>query len=602
MEKKYIHYCWFGDKPLPKLAKKCIKSWKKFLPDYEIIKWSEENVNLEDCPFMKEAYENKKWAFVADYARTLALNEFGGIYLDTDMEITKNIDQLIEKGPFLGVEDTGKIACGVWYEDKKDSFLSRELLKKYRGFKKFDVDNMSSYSIPLLITEILEKCGFEYNHKEIQKLDHNIYIYPRDYFYPYSYNWENNMFTNNTCMIHYYDASWIPLKDKIEISMVRKIGRSKTFKILDGYRKVKYVVRKIGKVILFPVVIYRETKRKKTFMTEEYFNRVSETIQNIQKMSNKEYIVFHNKDFFGVTSSTYELFDNCVDCGEIYSKNDAKTIAKAIVDSHVKQVIFSSLSLGQKDIITEIKKKNADIKVKAYWHGSHSQILDGYGWKRFQEILKLHKAKKMDAIGTCKKSLYQFYKKQGLNIYFISNVVKLPFKVKETPKKTGIKIGLYSASCTNWRKNVFTQMAAVSKIPNVTLDMVPLNDTAKEFAKDLGINIEGIEKSLPREELIKRMAKNTVNLYVTFSECSPMLPLESFEVGVPCVTGNNFHYFENHELEEYLVVDKEDDLESIYEKIQKTIDNSEKVLNLYQNFKTENEKSSEEQVKAFLEG
>ena len=97
MEKKYIHYCWFGDKPLPKLAKKCIKSWKKYLPDYEIIRWSEENVNLEECPFIKEAYENKKWAFVADYARTKAIYEYGGIYFDTDMEVVKNIDELLVK-------------------------------------------------------------------------------------------------------------------------------------------------------------------------------------------------------------------------------------------------------------------------------------------------------------------------------------------------------------------------------------------------------------------------------------------------------------------------------------------------------------------------
>ena len=91
---KYIHYCWFGGKPLPKLAKKCIKSWKKYLPDYEIIEWNENNVDLEECAFIKEAYENKKWAFVADYARTKAIYEMGGIYFDTDMLITKPIDFL----------------------------------------------------------------------------------------------------------------------------------------------------------------------------------------------------------------------------------------------------------------------------------------------------------------------------------------------------------------------------------------------------------------------------------------------------------------------------------------------------------------------------
>ena len=118
---KYIHYCWFGDKPLPKLAKKCIESWKKYLPDYEIIKWSEENVDLEECPFIKEAYDNKKWAFVADYARTKALKEMGGIYFDTDMEITKKIDHLFNCNTFLGIEDTGFVAVGVWYEKNKEA-------------------------------------------------------------------------------------------------------------------------------------------------------------------------------------------------------------------------------------------------------------------------------------------------------------------------------------------------------------------------------------------------------------------------------------------------------------------------------------------------
>ena len=245
-KKKYIHYCWFGGKPLPKLAKKCIESWKKYLPDYEIIKWSEENTNMEECPFVRGAYDNKKWAFVADYFRTKALKEMGGIYFDTDMEITTNIDDLIKKGnSFLGVEDTGKIACGVWYEKEKGAFLPTQLLEKYKSFKCFDINNMSSFSIPLLITDILEPKGFKYNKKEIQVLENDFYIYPRDYFYPISYNWENNIFTSNTCMVHYYDATWIPIREKIEINLVRKFGRERVIKWLDKYYKVKYNIIEI---------------------------------------------------------------------------------------------------------------------------------------------------------------------------------------------------------------------------------------------------------------------------------------------------------------------------------------------------------------------
>ena len=91
---KIIHYCWFGPRPLGKLEKKCLKSWKKHFPNYKIMKWSEENVDLEECEFIRDAYANKKWAYVADYARTKALYEYGGIYFDTDMEVIKNMDEL----------------------------------------------------------------------------------------------------------------------------------------------------------------------------------------------------------------------------------------------------------------------------------------------------------------------------------------------------------------------------------------------------------------------------------------------------------------------------------------------------------------------------
>ena len=340
--KKYIHYCWFGDKPLPKLAKKCIESWKKYLPEYEIIKWSEENVDLDECPFIRSAYDQKAWAFVADYARTKALKEMGGIYFDTDMEITKSIDNIINKGSFLGIEDTGKIACGVWYETKPNSYLSCELLKKYQSYKSFDKKNANEYAIPLLITDILEKCGFKYNTNSIQKLENNIYVYPREYFYPYSYNWENNVFTENTCMIHYYDASWIPLKDKIEINMVRKFGRTRTFKILGYYRKIKDIIRKIIKVVLFPIVIYRNIKRRKSLITENYIENINRAITSICNFKNSEYIAIHNGAWFGVTSATKELFENTVDCRELYRKEDIVKVRNAIIDNNIKQLIFSS--------------------------------------------------------------------------------------------------------------------------------------------------------------------------------------------------------------------------------------------------------------------
>ncbi len=599
--KKYIHYCWFGDKPLPKLTKKCIESWKKYLPDYEIIKWNEENVDLDECPFIRQAYDQKAWAFVADYARTKALNEMGGIYFDTDMEVTKNIDEILERGSFLGIEDTGKVNSAVWYEKKPKGFLSTTLLKEYRSFKSFDRSNASNVSIPILITRILEKIGYEEKKDEIQKLKHDIYIYPRDYFYPYSYNWENNVFTDNTCMIHYFDASWIPLKDRIEINMVRKIGRKRTFTILHWYRKIKDIIRKIMRVVLFPVVIYKNRKRKKALITEEYLKQVDETINNINKYKNSEYIILHNGGWFGVTSATKELFENTVDCRELYRKQDIERVANTILENNIKQVIFSAFCIGEKDLAITLKKKNSSIKIKAFWHGSHSQVLDPYGWTRNTELLKLQKKGILDVFSTCKESLMEFYKNEGYNCSFLTNKVTTDVKpVKKDKRRKEVRIGLYAAKCDDWRKNMYTQMAAAALVKNAVLDMVPLNDEAVRFAKTIGLKIDGETKSLPREELLKRMSNNDINLYVTYSECAPMLPLESFEMNVPCISGNNNHYFSGSELEEYIVVNNESDPEEIKEKIEKTLKNEEKVIKLYSKFRTQNLKDSKKLAEKLL--
>ncbi len=236
---KYIHYCWFGGKPLSRLAKKCIKSWQKYLPDYEIKRWDESNCDINECPFVKEAYENKKWAFVADYFRTKALNEYGGIYFDTDMKVTKNIDKFLKNETFLGVEYGGAIAVGVWYEKHPQSYLTTKLLQVYQNYEGFSIDKIRKYSIPKLITELLIPCGYNKDVTEIQKLNKDIVIYPREYFYPLSDDHKNNEFTSNTCMIHYYDASWIPKSEYIRFKVERTFGKKFGGGILDFLVKIK---------------------------------------------------------------------------------------------------------------------------------------------------------------------------------------------------------------------------------------------------------------------------------------------------------------------------------------------------------------------------
>lgn len=600
MGKKYIHYCWFGDKPLPKLAKKCIESWKKYLPDYEIIRWSEKNVDINECPFIKEAYENKKWAFVADYARTKAIYEMGGIYFDTDMKVVKDINFLLNKGTFLGIEDSGMVNAAVWGVDKAKSKFAKEMLDFYRSQEHFNVYDIYSYSIPRIMTKILEKYGFETGKNEIQHLENDIYIYPRDYFYPLSYDYQDNVFTDNTCMVHYFDATWIPKWEQRENKIFRKFGRKNGQRIINCLRFAKKVMRRSGKLCLYPLIRY---KRYKSKINDKYLSCVENAYNTISNYSN-DYIIFHNPEWFGVTNATIELFNNRVPCGELLRKKDIKKIGDKIIDSSISQVIFSAMCIGWGDLAKYLKSKNSNIKVKVFWHGNHSQVSEPYGWARNLEIIEMHRQGIIDVFGTCKKSLIDFYNSQGMRTAFITNKVDVAESIKKSIKKEKndkIRVGLYAAKSDDWRKNMFTQIAAVSLMDNVVLDMVPLNDYALKFASILGLEVDGIKKSIPREELIKRMANNDLNLYITFSECSPMLPLESFEVGVPCLTGNNHHYFINDSLEEYLVVNNEESAIEIKDKMEKCLENKDKVLKMFSKWSEDNKRKSKEDVKRFLE-
>ncbi len=219
---KIIHYCWFGPKPLGKLEKKCLASWQKFLPDYEIKLWSEDNVNLNECEFIKEAYQQKKWAFVADYVRTKALYEYGGIYMDTDMEIISNLSEFLDKNLVLGLEDS-KLpnAAIVIVKDKHNKYI-KKLLDRYRNSKFNETGNLHDIAIPNLLNDLLLPYGLNNELNEIQVLDNNIFIYPREYFYPYSFDMKNNVFTNNTKTIHHFSASWLSYFEKRDIFLERK--------------------------------------------------------------------------------------------------------------------------------------------------------------------------------------------------------------------------------------------------------------------------------------------------------------------------------------------------------------------------------------------
>ena len=170
----------------------------------------------------------------------------------------------------------------------------------------------------------------------------------------------------------------------------------------------------------------------------------------------------------------------------------------------------------------------------------------------------------------------------------------------EAENKDGVRrIGVY-ASGDRWVKNFYNQLCAASLMDNVKVECTPLSTKTLLFAELIHLDVEGEGKPMPRKELLRRMAGNDLNLYVTFTECAPLIPLESLELGVPCLTGNNHHYWEGTELGEYLIVDEADDVNKIHDKMEKCVANREKILRLYREWKKEYDVEARKSVEDFL--
>ena len=204
---KIIHYCWFGGKPKPKLAEKCIQSWKKHCPDYEILEWNEENFDVTAAPlYVRQAYEAGRWAFVTDYVRLKAMVEMGGIYMDTDVEVIKSLDPYLKHGGFAGFENprsiqTGLLAC------EKDFPLFREFLAYYDTavFLKENGEVNTTTNVKVL-TDLCVKYGLKPDGSK-QTVE-NFTVYPTEYFCPVDFETEKLHKTRNTVVIHWFAASW----------------------------------------------------------------------------------------------------------------------------------------------------------------------------------------------------------------------------------------------------------------------------------------------------------------------------------------------------------------------------------------------------------
>lgn len=235
---KIIHYCWFGGNPLAALAVKCIASWKQFLPEYEIIEWNESNFPIDDFIFAKQALEQRKFAFISDVARLYALDKMGGIYMDTDVEVLRTLDEFLHHEAFSGFENDDYVPTGIMAAEAGSVWV-RELLEYYddKPFVNPDgsIENTSNTSI---ITDMMRARGFIMNNK-FQEIKGYVAFYPNDYFCPKSYKTGRIELTAHSATIHHFAKSWIAPHKKW-----RNILKMKVMNVV-GAERVQWFIDRI---------------------------------------------------------------------------------------------------------------------------------------------------------------------------------------------------------------------------------------------------------------------------------------------------------------------------------------------------------------------
>lgn len=244
---KVIHYCWFGGNPLPELAQKCIESWKKYCPDYDIKRWDESNFDIHCCDYVREAYEAKKWAFVSDYVRLYVLNEYGGIYMDADVEVMRPLDSILQFEAVSGFESDTQIPTGL-IAARKGAPIICELLNDYDGAHFVQTDGTLDLTTNVTrITDTFLKYGLKQNNT-LQTI-HGFTFLPKDFLCPKDHETGVITVTKNTLTIHHFDGSWagetIRKGNRLRWNFIRIFG-TKLGGILYLFPYSFYVIRYDG--------------------------------------------------------------------------------------------------------------------------------------------------------------------------------------------------------------------------------------------------------------------------------------------------------------------------------------------------------------------
>lgn len=571
-----------------------IKEYKNKFKEFKVNALNVEELNKD----LDISEDNK---LIVEYIKFKYLYENAGLLLDGNFEFIDNLSLFFLHDVCMAYSDVENISSNFIFVKNKGNDYIKKILDL---IKTGEYDNITD-----ILSKVLDR-DLRHNFNSIVSYNKEFYIYPYEYFFPIDYENVGKDFTDNVKAIYYKKGVKLSRRIKNKINMVKRLSPL-------SYKYFITMLRALRNNIGYRKYLLQQNIKKRFSVKQDI--DIDKTLEVLDKytVENKkakengeklphEYIIIHHPKWLGVTSATKELFTNLVPLQEVYLDSNINAIAEKIINSGVNQVIFSAFDYGWDKIATKVRALNKEIKLKSFWHGSHSQVIEKINWETNVMVIELHKKGIIDVMGTCKESMFNFYKSQGYNAAFIQNTVRFTDDIKEELSKVEKNndgttlVGLYSAGM-DWRKNTYTQLMATSLIDNAVLELVPLRYELEVIAAKNNLKTTGKYEHIKREELLLKMARNNINIYVTFSECAPMLPIESLEAGTICLTGNNHHYFNNTKLYDYLVVEREDDVMAIYEKMKYAIAHKDEIMELYKKWKLEYDKISKKSVDSFLE-
>lgn len=220
---KVIHYCWFGRGEKSALAKKCIESWHKYCPDFEIIEWNEDNFDIAAYPYAQYCYENKKYAFLSDFIRLIVINRYGGIYFDTDVEAVKSLEPLLEYEAFYGFENESNLNTGQGFGAEAGHITAQALLQEYLKIEPDSHGNYTLAACPKFNTQALLPLGLKLNG--MRQTVAGAEILPVEYLNPYDDPTGRLRKTDQTFSIHWYSKSWLGKREVIRSKLTKPFHR-----------------------------------------------------------------------------------------------------------------------------------------------------------------------------------------------------------------------------------------------------------------------------------------------------------------------------------------------------------------------------------------